>query len=266
MSQEIKVIQNAGINSDATQIATQNNYIGISPEQAAKIAIDIFLDNFPKLQEEAGRIAKERAEAFCNEMMHKLADDQNCDYSASKDPDVQYILNKAQNKYARFGTDELLYCLTNLIVNRIKYNDDFQLKVLLDKSIDIVNVISDDQLNYLTMILYCKHLYRSNIKTIYDLLGLFHEIDVLFPVKGNAVSYCGFLNSFNLLQINLGNPEEFFADNYKLSKEEVIKVMPDQFKKIPGDYGLSPLGRVIAIINYNAKASEQLDLKRFVGI
>lgn len=65
MSNETKIIQKAAMGSDTTQIGSQNNYYGITAEKASELAINLFMDNFPKLQEDAKRVAKERAEELC---------------------------------------------------------------------------------------------------------------------------------------------------------------------------------------------------------
>lgn len=58
MSNETKIIQKAAIGSDTTQIGSQNNYYGITAEKASELAIKLFMDNFPKLQEDAKKLQK----------------------------------------------------------------------------------------------------------------------------------------------------------------------------------------------------------------
>lgn len=58
MSEDIKIIQKAAMGADTTQIASQNNYYGMTAEQASNLAIKLFMDNFPKLQEEAKKLRK----------------------------------------------------------------------------------------------------------------------------------------------------------------------------------------------------------------
>ena len=72
MSDETKIIQKAALGSDTTQIGEQNNYYGMTAEEASNLAIKLFMDNFPRLQEEAKKIAKERAEELCKNIVDKL--------------------------------------------------------------------------------------------------------------------------------------------------------------------------------------------------
>ena len=47
MSDETKIIQKAALGSDTTQIGEQNNYYGMTAEEASNLAIKLFMDNFP---------------------------------------------------------------------------------------------------------------------------------------------------------------------------------------------------------------------------
>lgn len=266
MNQETKVIQKTGINSEATQIATQNNYYGLTPEEATKIAMDLFYENFPKLQEEARKVVEERAEAFCNTVIDKLTSNGHSDFSEFKDPDLQYVLNLAQNEFARFGTDELLQTLSDIIITRVQYNNHHQLKVLLDKTIEIASFLSVDNLNYLTTIFYCKHLKRYTVRSIDDLKGLLEEVCHYFPVIGNAEQYYQLISPFNLFILYLGQADEVLSKTYNIDRDSIKQIMPKQFYKIHADYGLSPLGKILAIINNNSKSNNKIDLYRFLHL
>ena len=96
MSDETKIIQKAALGSDTTQIGEQNNYYGMTAEEASNLAIKLFMDNFPRLQEEAKKIAKERAEELCKDIVDKLEKQGKTNFSEFSDPDIQYILNKSR--------------------------------------------------------------------------------------------------------------------------------------------------------------------------
>ena len=98
MSDETKIIQKAALGSDTTQIGEQNNYYGMTAEEASNLAIKLFMDNFPRLQEEAKKIAKERAEELCKDIVDKLEKQGKTNFSEFSDPDIQYILNKSHGK------------------------------------------------------------------------------------------------------------------------------------------------------------------------
>ena len=100
MSDETKIIQKAALGSDTTQIGEQNNYYGMTAEEASNLAIKLFMDNFPRLQEEAKKIAKERAEELCKNIVDKLKKQGKTNFSEFSDPDIQYILNKSHQENA----------------------------------------------------------------------------------------------------------------------------------------------------------------------
>jgi N utilization substance protein B len=54
---DISLEQRGSLGSSNTQIVQQNNYYGMTPEAASQIAINLFIDNFPKLQELARETA-----------------------------------------------------------------------------------------------------------------------------------------------------------------------------------------------------------------
>ena len=163
MSDETKIIQKAALGSDTTQIGEQNNYYGMTAEEASNLAIKLFMDNFPRLQEEAKKIAKERAEELCKNIVDKLKKQGKTNFSEFSDPDIQYILNKSHQEYARFGTQTLHDLLSDLIVNRINYDNDYYMKILLDEAVEIVKSLSEVHLNYLSLIFLCKEI-RMNSK------------------------------------------------------------------------------------------------------
>ena len=63
MPEGMVIDQRATMGSNVTQIAVQNN--GMQPQEACQLAINLFMDNFPKLQQIAADTARERADEFC---------------------------------------------------------------------------------------------------------------------------------------------------------------------------------------------------------
>lgn len=262
MSEEIKVVQNSVLGYDTKQIAEQNNYYsGMSPEQAAELTIKLFLENFPKLREEAMIEARKRAEELCKEIFEKLKEQDKVQYSAFVDPYVQFALNRAQQEYARFGTDELRDLLSNIIVNRINYNDDEYMKIIFDEAIEVAKLLKDIHLNYLSLIFLCKQVKFNHIDTIEKLKEHCLYICSKLPVPNDVIKSIPFLNVNRLLILLLGGPEDFYSNHYSFRKEEIKEILPAMMNSIHGNYGLSPIGIVIAIININKKTNFKLDFK-----
>lgn len=261
MDNDIKVIQKAAIGSDTTQIARQNNYYGLSAEEASSLAIKLFMDNFPKLQEEAKRIAEERAEELCKNVIAKLERQGKKDFYEFSDPDMQYILNKSLQEYARFGTDTLFGLLSEIIINRINYNDDFYMKIILDEAIDIAKSLSEAHLNYLSLTFLCKQTMQKSINSVETLKEHCEYICSKLPVPDNIEESIPFLNMLRLFTLSLGSAEEIYSKCYNLNLYNVREILPSIMHSIPSDYMLSPIGIVIAIINIHNKINLILDFK-----
>lgn len=258
MCDDVNTTQNAQLGShDNKFIGQENNYYGPSLTDVYNFVMALFRDNFPRLREEARQIAEERAKEFCQTTMKKLESTDPQKYSAFKDPDTQYILYEAQKNYARFGTKEMLETLTNLVSKRVEYNKETVLKVSLDKAIEIAPMISQGQLDYLSMLFLCSRVKFNNIRTIEELKRHFELIVQKFNgADFNSVEY---LNMLGCLQIFILDIADNQSKVYGLNKENVDKICPNILKQLEGDYSTSYVGTVLAIINAQQKTG--LDLK-----
>lgn len=258
MSSDVEISQKAAIGSDTTQIAIQNNYSGITAQEASQVAIDLFMNNFPKLQQTAAEVVQKRVEEITEQIIKRLLDDKVTDFSPFSDPDVQYTLYKAEKNYARFGTKELLSTLSSLMSRRIQCDNDFQLKVVIDKAISIVNYISPQQLDYLSLTFICKMAIFRDIHTIDDLSQHLQYVCSMFSMANiKAVS---FLNNMGCLELKLGHIDyNAYAKLYNFDPEETKKVCPDLLKQIHSDYGVSYVGIILAITNADAKTTFRFD-------
>lgn len=261
MSEDLKVIQKAAVGSDTTQIANQNNYYGMTAEEASNLAIKLFMDNFPKLQEEARKIAEERAEELCKNVIAKLERQGKKDFSDFSDPDIQYILNKSHQEYARFGTDTLFDLLSELIINRINFNNDFYIKIILDEAVDIVKSLSEAHLNYLSLTFLCKQVKLQYINSVEALKNHCEYICSKLPVPDNIEDSIPYLIMLRLFTLSLGGAAETYSENYNLDLNKVKEILPSMMHSIPADYMLSPVGIIIAIINIHNKTDFRLDFK-----
>lgn len=264
MSENTRVTQKAGIGSDTTQIATQNNYYGMSGEDASKLAIKLFQENFPILQEEAKAVAEQRVDEFCSRIINELVEHGKNDFSEFSDPDMQYVLYKAQQEYARFGTDDLLEILSKILVERVRYNDNQYMKIILDEAIEVAKVLKPEHLNYMTLIFFCKQVVFKEVKSKDTLKEHLEYICSVLPVPSDIHLCCPFLNMMRLLELQLGYATQKLSEKYKIEKEIVEEIAPEEIQKIPGDYALSPVGIVIAIINAQNKTKYQFDYKKWI--
>lgn len=138
MTNNITVTQKSSLGSDTTQIATQNNYYGLTPAEASQMAINLFMDNFPKLQEAAMQTVQERVNEIIQKIVSQIETKYNGNYSAFSKPDMQYILFEAEKGYARKGTPELCTILSSLVAERSACTENSYFEIVLDKAIELV--------------------------------------------------------------------------------------------------------------------------------
>lgn len=257
----VEITQKAALGSQTTQIAVQYN--GITPEAASQMAINLFMDNFPKLQDIAKRITEERVEHLCKGIMDKLISNGLQDFSAFADPDVQYILLEAQKNYARLGTQDMLSTLTSLVAQRVQSDGDFIYKVSLDKAISIVNQLEPKHLDFLSLLFVTRYVKLPNIHTSQDLISeLNHYCDTFCDAKQASQSY---LEMLGCTQISLVlDIAGMFSKVYSLDKKDLEKKYPTVLDIIIGDYGLTPAGIILGAINAEAKTKLKFDIKSWI--
>lgn len=258
----IEVNQKAALGGTTTQIGQQNIYNGMSPEQACQVALDLFNQNFPKLQAIAKETAEKRANEFCQEVIQKIVNNGIQDFSSLADPDVQYILYEAQKNYARFGTSEMLNTLTELVTKRIEHDNDFVLKVAIDKAVEIAPLLSPEQLNYLSLLFMCTRTSTPSIKTIESLEKYLKGLVAIVGIVDFSSS--DYLNMLGCLQIGIYDAVGRLASRYNFSKQEVEKICPQQIKKLSGSYITSHIGSILAITNLEAHHGPKLDPQKWI--
>lgn len=264
MPDNISIIQKSALGSDTTQIGTQNNiYHGLTPTEASQMAVNLFMDNFPKLQEQAMKTVQERVGELIRETVLQIETKYAGNYSSFSKPDMQYILVEAEKGYARKGTPELCAILSSLIADRSACAENSYLEMVLDKAIELAPSLMPGQLDYLTLIFLYKHIKFGDISTLEDLQNRYNEIHKYFiaPKDANSISYFDMLG---LLTIILGNGSEILGKTYGFKQEDVVQCLPPEQTIIPGDYGLTPVGIVLAIFNAHSKGKWRFDLSVWI--
>ena len=263
MSDDISIVQKSALGSETTQIGNQNNYYGMTPEEASQTAIKLFMDNFPKLQEEANRIVHERVDELVTNVVSEIEQKYSGNYSAFSTPDMQYILVQAEKGYARRGTSELCSMLSSLIADRSACTENSYLEMVLDKAIELAPSLSPLHLDYLSLIFLYKHVRFGDLSTIESVQERFAEIHNCFssPASAQVISY---LNMLGILTIQLGEASEMVARTYGFAKQDILPILPSESKMIPGDYGLTPAGIVLAIFNAHSKSRWKFNLHTWI--
>lgn len=258
MTDSITVTQKSAVGSETTQIATQNNYYGLTPAEASQMAINLFMDNFPKLQEAAMETVQERVKEIIQEIVSQIETKYAGNYSAFSKPDMQYILVEAEKGYARKGTPELCSILSSLVADRSACVENSYFEIILDKAIELAPSLRPSHLDYLSLIFLYKHVHFGDLATLDDIKVRYEEIHDCFesPKNMNMIPY---FNMLGLLTIHLGNGAEILGKIYGLPKSEVAQVLPIEHEQITSDYGLTPVGILLAIFNAHSKGRWQFD-------
>lgn len=258
----IEVNQKAAPGSNATQIGQQNIYNGMSPDQACQMALNLFNQNFPKLQAIAKETAEKRANEFCQEAVQKIVKNGIEDFSPFSDPDVQYTLYEAQKNYARFGTSDMLNSLTSLVAKRVEHDKDFILKISIDKAIEITPLLTPAQLDYLSILFICTKTKNRNIVTIEDLKrDLETTAEAFSAADFSSTSY---LYMLGCLQLMLHFTPQILAKVYNFKENQVKKICPPIIEQTTGDYTTSYVGTILAIANAEAKTKMRFDPKIWI--
>lgn len=263
MTNNVTVTQKSALGSETTQIATQNNYYGLTPAEASQMAVDLFMDNFPKLQEAAMKTVRERVNEIIQEIVSLIEEKYAGNYSAFSKPDMQYILVEAEKGYARKGTPELCAILSSLIADRTACPENSYLERVLDKAIEIAPSLLPIHLDYLTLIFLYKCVRFGDISTLDDLKIRYNEIHTVFhaPSTANAISY---FNMLGLLTLSLGTGDKVLSKRYGFNQQEVKQVLPSEYIVIPSDYSLTPVGIVLAIFNSHSRWDRKFNLSTWI--
>ena len=252
MSDELVIEQKQSLGNTGTQVGVQNNYYGLTPQQACQMAMELFYENFPKLQEDAKALVEKRVTTLMDEIAVQLSKKNITDMSPLAEPDVQYTIYEAQKNYARFATKESLATLSSLVAERIKQNDSgICLKVAIDKAISIVGLLTPAQMDHLSILFIATKVKFSDIKTAADFQARFEYLAEVFSSAED--SNWPHLNMLGCLQLDLPDVCDISANRYGLEVSEIKKICPKLVQDLSGDNSVSPSGAVIAMVNAEQK-------------
>lgn len=142
-------IQKAGNNSTQVQASVVNYYCGITEQRAR----EIYQEESKKIQElthDASQIAIQRVCELENRVIPKLSQiEQGLDFFSN--PDFQFLLLDAQKSAARSERPADYDLLSELLIHRVKNDDDRVKRLGIKKAIEIVDSVADEALLGLTV-------------------------------------------------------------------------------------------------------------------
>ena len=237
------------------------NYSGLTVDDAVRIANNLFENNFPNLKEVARDTARKTAEEFFNSLSNKLKNHSHEKLDAFNQPALQYALYQGIKNFVRYPDQQKQDLITDIIVERVLQNDsEVSLKVAIDKAIETAALLNQDQLDYLTLVFLVKNLKVSfgNVKELND---YFKAIANVFANVSNISFH--YLNYLGCFELHLGSASSIVKSNYPQFDAASIKV-PEIFNVVPGDYGVSYMGRVLCLTNVRKKLNLNVRLEKIL--
>lgn len=213
-------------------VAVQNNSMyGITYTEARQIAIDIYEQNFPKIQQYAKDIANKRIEKFLKEFMPQIPEDLCYRFM---NPDIQYTWNNIAKIAALREDDDLKKILGNLLINKLKAQNSYD-SILYSHIIKVAENVSIEEMKILALYYLVKQELINN--TSQNILNYLLDFDksrcseYLSSLISNGLAYRsgGFAHYIvseeqgeNLEYINQINT--LFSENHTFINVEVLNI------------------------------------------
>jgi len=124
---------------------------GISVTEAKSIALDVYKAKLPELQDEAVRVAQQRAEKLIDAFLDELKQKDPDAIISIKDPGMQIALGAAERDYAARGDEVLHRMLVDLLVQRAMNAANQLETIVLDGALKVAHDLSGDHLDALTV-------------------------------------------------------------------------------------------------------------------
>ena len=149
----------AGDNSNTVMVGRDINQVtnGVTYGEVKEICSDLFELNFYRLKSEAESVAVARAEMLINDFISKLEKQNNIKTVVFQDPDMQYALVNAQIAYAKSGDEVIEDLLVSLLIERVNSDEDELSKIILNESLNVINLLTKEHLNILAVIFLMRY-------------------------------------------------------------------------------------------------------------
>lgn len=166
-----------GDNSTTVMAGRDVNHFnnGITYMEAKAICNDLFQLNLYKLKETAETIATKRAEELINGFLQKLEERGLINPEVFQDPDMQYTLVNAQIAYAKSGDKDVEDLLITLLIERVNQHEDDLSKIILNESLNVINLLTKEHLNILAAIFFMRYV-KNNAVNRYEIMDYFNIV------------------------------------------------------------------------------------------
>lgn len=200
-------------------IIINNNELSVSDVKV--IAESVFIENFPKLAENAKLETIKNKDEFIRTLINAIEDRlAPSKYSIFEKPDIQYILLESIITASRSNSKEKKEILSNLIIERINKDENEFSSIIYNEAIKSISLLTSDQIYilgkvYITTIL----IYAINNNIIlfdsYDSLAQFlSEKTIIESTELEHLTNCKLLTSTFPYELDLEYLD--FPSNKKL--------------------------------------------------
>jgi len=210
-----KQVQKSGDGS--VNIQTKSLQVGISYEDAKKIAQDVFESNFYRLTGKAKEIAKTRADELLEKYLDRLGRQVPEAIKSATDPDMQYALFTAQKEYARIGDKDLGDILVDILVDRASQQQRSLMQIVLNESLNVVPKLTQSQIDALTVTFILRYTQRLRLKDLAEFSSYVNNSILPFvdnlpkePASYQHIEYCG----CGIMQVTTLNLADAFRKTY----------------------------------------------------
>lgn len=146
------------------------NYLEVK-EVAKDVALNVFRENFPKLQGEAKQLAITRGESITEDFFSKLQIENPDGINQANSPDFQDALFTVQKEYAKAGDDELGQLLVDLLVDRTKEPNRNTLQIVLNESLHVAPKLTTNHLAVLAIVFFLRYTRNPSVGNLEMLIN-----------------------------------------------------------------------------------------------
>ncbi|WP_155947104.1 LPO_1073/Vpar_1526 family protein [Pseudacidovorax intermedius] len=148
---------------------------GISYEQAEKIALSVYRENFLQMSQDAASTALHRAEKITQDFLQSLNASNEQALQSMRNPSMQAALYNAQKAYAITGDNDLEGVLVNILVERAAHDKRTIQQITLDESIIVAPKLTFEQMDALTLNFLFSRTSKSNVRNIKDMTAFLRD-------------------------------------------------------------------------------------------
>lgn len=242
----------SGQNYFAKKIAIHNS--GLTAKDVIDIANSAFTQNFPILQEIAKKEVEKNRDSFI-----KMLDNRISERLSEKEidkfiqPGIQLALKDAIIAASVKDDEETRIILSNLIISRIKTDDNDFDRIIYDEAIKSLSHLTKNHIFLLTLMeIITSFIYSiiPNVDKKIDLVKLTDYVDIDIQIKNIDIEHCksfGIINStfpyeWDLEYLNNNSQNKEIQSLILKVREILEKLKILNLQKI----SISPIGRAIA--------------------